>query len=130
MCDWSAWRESPGLDPLDRIPLFAHEVYTMKSVRLLSALAVVLLVVLAAHSTRAGESEWKQWRGPNRDAKSTDTGLLKSWPAGGPKKLWEVDGIGNGYSSITLDGGLAYITGRKAHADEKIKYKEPPKHIW
>lgn len=102
----------------------------MKSVRLLSALAVVLFAILAAGPALAGEPEWKQWRGPNRDAKSADTGLLKSWPEGGPKKLWEVEGIGNGYSSITLDGGLAYITGRKPHADEKIAYKEPPKHIW
>ena len=89
----------------------------MTSVRLLSALAVVLFAALAAGPALAGEPEWKQWRGPNRDAKSADTGLLKSWPEGGPKKLCEVDGIGNGYSSITLDGGLAYITGRKPHAD-------------
>jgi len=101
----------------------------MKSVRVLSPLAVVFALLIAS-SVPAAESEWKQWRGPNRDGKSKDTGLLKSWPKGGPKKLWEIKGIGNGYSSVTLDGGLAYITGRKPHADEKIEYKTPPKHIW
>jgi outer membrane protein assembly factor BamB len=106
-----------------------HEVHAMKSVRLLS-LAMVVFAVLVAGAASAAEADWKQWRGPNRDGKSADTGLLKSWPKGGPKKLWEVKGIGNGYSSITLDGGLAYITGRKPHADEKIEYERPTKHIW
>jgi len=102
----------------------------MKSVRLLSPLAAVAFAVLIARTSSAAEGDWKQWRGPNRDGKSGDTGLLKSWPKGGPKTLWVVKGIGNGYSSVTLDGGLAYITGRKPHADEKIEYKNPPKHIW
>jgi outer membrane protein assembly factor BamB len=102
----------------------------MKSLRLLSPLAFVVFAVLAANTSLAVEPDWKQFRGPNRDAKSKDTGLLKSWPKGGPKKLWEVKDIGNGYSSVTIDGGLVYITGRKPHADEKIEYKTPPKHIW
>lgn len=102
----------------------------MKSVRLLSALAVVASAVLLAGASPAAEPDWKQWRGPNRDGKSTDTGLLKSWPRNGPPKLWEVKGLGNGYSSVTLDGGLVYITGRKPHADEKIEYERPTAHIW
>ena len=40
-----------------------------------------------------------------------------------------VKGIGNGYSSVTLDDGLVYITGRKPHADEKLDYDNPP-DIW
>lgn len=92
----------------------------------------VLVVTIATSHDAAGAEEptWPSWRGPHRDGKSQDTGLLKSWPQGGPKKLWEVEGIGDGYSSVTLDGGLAYITGRNPHADEKIEYKEPPNHIW
>jgi len=94
--------------------------------------------ICAAKSTKAEGAPasmappvvWSQWRGLNRDGKSTDTGLLKSWPKGGPKKLWEIKGIGNGYSGVTLDGALAYITGRKPHVDEKIEYETPPKHIW
>jgi len=31
--------------------------------------------------------DWPQFRGPNRDGKSTETGLLKKWPEGGPKQL-------------------------------------------
>lgn len=102
----------------------------MKSVLKLSPLAAVVFAILIAPAARAALPEWKQWRGPYRDGKSSDTGLLKSWPAGGPKKLWEVKGIGNGYSSITVEGKLAYITGRKPHPGKTYEYKTPVKHIW
>jgi hypothetical protein len=41
--------------------------------------------------------DWPQWRGPKRDGLSTETGLLKQWPSGGPKLLWNVEGLGSGY---------------------------------
>jgi outer membrane protein assembly factor BamB len=103
----------------------------MRFVRSSWPLTVLVVTVLASYCTAgAEEPTWPAWRGPHRDGKSPDRGLLKSWPEGGPEKLWEVEGIGNGYSSVTLDGGLVYITGRKPHADEKIEYEEPPRHIW
>ncbi|NUM55816.1 MAG: PQQ-binding-like beta-propeller repeat protein [Candidatus Hydrogenedentes bacterium] len=60
----------------------------------------------------AGESP--QFRGPNRDGVFADeTGLLKSWPEGGPKKLWVAAGIGRGYSSVSVAGGKIYVTGMR-----------------
>ena len=59
----------------------------------------------------AAEGEWPCWLGPNHDGKSTETGLLKEWPAEGPKLLWKVTDIGHGYSGATVSGGLVYITG-------------------
>ena len=56
-------------------------------------------------------ADWPQWRGPNRDGKSAETGLLKAWPAGGPKQVWKKSGIGSGYSSATVANGMVYITG-------------------
>ncbi len=49
-------------------------------------------------------SDWPQWRGPNRDGLSTDTGLLTTWPQGGPPKLWEVS-AGPGFSSLAVAQG-------------------------
>lgn len=57
------------------------------------------------------EAQWPQFRGPNRDGRSTETGLLKQWPAGGPKLLWTVDGLGSGYSTVAIAGGTIYTTG-------------------
>ncbi len=73
----------------------------------------VLGVVLAASAGLAapGDAEWPGWLGPNRDGKSPDRGLLKSWPEGGPKLLWQADNIGVGFSSVAVAGGKVYITG-------------------
>jgi outer membrane protein assembly factor BamB len=56
-------------------------------------------------------ADWAQWRGPQRDGKSTEKGLLKSWPAEGPKFLWSVDGLGMGFSTAVVADGLVYTTG-------------------
>jgi outer membrane protein assembly factor BamB len=55
--------------------------------------------------------DWPCWRGPNRDGKSADTGLLKEWPEGGPPLLWRARGIGDGFSTVAVTGGLIYTTG-------------------
>ncbi|MFP4057431.1 MAG: PQQ-binding-like beta-propeller repeat protein [Candidatus Brocadiia bacterium] len=70
-----------------------------------------IALAAAAATGLAGSAEWPGWRGPNRDGKSPDTGLLKQWPAEGPEKVWQVDGIGSGFSSVAVAGGLIYITG-------------------
>lgn len=57
------------------------------------------------------EPDWPQWRGPRRDGISHETGLLPSWPEGGPKLLWKTDGLGTGWSSPIVVGERLYITG-------------------
>lgn len=56
-------------------------------------------------------ADWPQFRGPNRDGKSDETGLMQRWPEGGPELLWEVEGLGEGYSSAAISQGMVYITG-------------------
>ena len=58
-------------------------------------------------------AEWTQWRGPARDGKSTETDLLEKWPAGGPKLLWKVESIGEGYASYAVAGGKLFTQGQK-----------------
>ena len=55
--------------------------------------------------------DWPQFRGPDRNGKSAETGLLKKWPQGGPKELWHCEGLGKGYSSAAISKGLIYTTG-------------------
>lgn len=52
-------------------------------------------------------ADWPQWRGPNRDGASAETGLLTQWPAGGPKVLWKVPG-GGGYSCFAIADGRLF----------------------
>jgi len=62
-------------------------------------------------ATSAPAGDWPQFRGPNRDGKSAETGLLAEWPADGPKLLWTADGIGKGFSHVSVANGLVYVTG-------------------
>ena len=57
------------------------------------------------------DAEWPQFRGPNRNGKSSETGLLKAWPEAGPKMIWSVDGLGSGYSTVAIANGTIYATG-------------------
>ena len=64
--------------------------------------AGVLLIVVGGSLA----ADWPQWRGPNRDAKSADTGLLKQWGESGPPLAWRIDKLGGG------DAGPAIAAGR------------------
>jgi outer membrane protein assembly factor BamB len=54
---------------------------------------------------------WPQFHGPNRDNLSPDKGLLKEWPAGGPKLLWTAGQCGGGYATVTIAEGLLFTSG-------------------
>lgn len=91
-------------------------------------LAVTPLVSWAADR----QSDWPSWRGPNRDGISTETGLLDSWPEGGPKLLWRVDKIlGNGYSSVAIANGKIFTIGKRGKEAELIALNlEDGKELW
>jgi outer membrane protein assembly factor BamB len=52
-------------------------------------------------------SDWTQFRGPDRNNISKETGLLRKWPAGGPKVLWSVP-VAQGYAAAAIVGGRVY----------------------
>ena len=62
---------------------------------------------LTAEADNHSTSEWAQWRGPNRDGISSETGFLKNWPQEGPKVLWHIP-FGDGYSGISIAQGKVY----------------------
>jgi outer membrane protein assembly factor BamB len=90
--------------------------------RSLPALAVLCLVstvlVSAAPDSRSGE--WPQWRGPNRDGVSKDTGLLTQWPASGPPLAWKATGLGAGFSSLAIAGGKIFTLGDREGSQQLI----------
>lgn len=68
-----------------------------------------LLLCLAALPSLA--LDWPQWRGPERTDLSKETGLLKTWPAEGPGKLWVFKNAGLGYGGFAVVGGKVYTLG-------------------
>lgn len=55
----------------------------------------------------ANALDWPQFRGPGRDGVSREIGLLKTWPANGPRQLWRVP-LGDGFSGISVAGGRLF----------------------
>ena len=73
-----------------------------------------LAFVLASATSFAASPEsfdWPQWQGPDRNAVSKETGLLKEWPAEGPALAWKASGIGKGMGGIAINRGRIYTTG-------------------
>jgi outer membrane protein assembly factor BamB len=58
--------------------------------------------------TNGQAGDWPQFRGPDRDGISKETGLLRKWPEGGPKVLWTTE-VGQGYSAAAIVDGLVYF---------------------
>jgi len=75
-------------------------------------------------SVFASAQEWSQWRGPNRDGKSAEVGLLKEWPADGLALLWKSKALGGGYGSISSSGGRLFAMGEKEGAGFLIALKQ------
>ncbi|HPD15051.1 MAG TPA: PQQ-like beta-propeller repeat protein [Planctomycetota bacterium] len=94
-----------------------------------SAWALAFVCLGAACAGSSG-TDWPGWRGPNRDAKSLETGLLKEWPEGGPKLLWEVNDIGVGFSSVAVVGGTVYISGDQGGKLMIFALDLNGKHLW
>lgn len=72
---------------------------------------IAVLAIAAALARPAGADDWPQWRGPRRDGISREKGLLEQWPEGGPRRLWAVDGLGDGFSTVSVVGDRIYTTG-------------------
>ncbi len=89
---------------------------------------VLATVLFLAQSSMAGN--WAQWHGPNRDNISTETGLMKQWPEGGPEMLWFIEGIGTGYSTVSISDGFIYVTGMIKKEGMLSKIDLTGKLIW
>jgi outer membrane protein assembly factor BamB len=94
--------------------------------RLLTAIAVLCLCVPSLFVTSsanmfASTSDWPQWRGPERNGLSKETGLLKAWPKEGPKLLWQVNDIGDGYSTPAVVGNRIYLMSNRGMENEFVQ---------
>jgi outer membrane protein assembly factor BamB len=82
---------------------------SQKSRMLFSFAGTGLVLMLTAGVALA--DDWPQWRGVNRNGISAETGLMAEWPEGGPSLVWRVDGLGAGYSSVSVVGGRIFTLG-------------------
>ncbi len=89
--------------------------------RLSTSVAALCLISVFLSTVRASPSDWPQWRGPERNGTSAERGLLKEWPKEGPKLLWQVDDIGDGYSTPSVVGNRIYLMSNRGMENEFVQ---------
>lgn len=73
-----------------------------------TTMSLILLTILSGFVEAQKDNDW---RPDNRTGVSSETGLLKSWPAAGPKLLWTCLDLSKGFSSPSFGANTIYITG-------------------
>jgi len=99
---------------------------------------VVCVDASGSTTTSASKKKWAQWRGPDRNGISKEKGLLKSWPEEGPKLLWSTQGLGKGFSTVSIADGTVYATGLKDDTEHlsafdlkgNLKWQKPYGEGW
>ena len=92
---------------------------------------LLLMTLFSSRNAGANSFDWPQWQGPNRNAHSKETGLLKEWPKEGPPLAWKVTGLGGGDSTPSIARGRIY--GMSTLGEEEVVWalsEKDGKEIW
>jgi len=88
----------------------------MRTRTLLACASGAILLSLAAYA-----ADWPQWRGPQRNGVSAETGLLQEWPKDGPRVVWQAKDIGDGYAAPSVVGNRIYILSNRGLDNEFVQ---------
>ena len=64
----------------------------------------------ADYCATAEAADWPNWRGPNHNGVSEETGWVATWPTTGPKILWKAS-LGTGFATMAVSNGRVYAMG-------------------
>jgi outer membrane protein assembly factor BamB len=90
-------------------------------------LGILAVVVLPAY---ASTLEWPCFHGLDRTNRSTETGLMKTWPKGGPNLVWNDSGLGEGYSTVTIASEHIYTAGTRNNQTFVYAFDLNGKPLW
>jgi len=91
---------------------------------------ITLTMMVCLPSAIVFAQHWPQFRGPNRDGKSLETGLMKQWPDDGPKLLRTISGFGSGFSTPVIAGERIYISGKVGDDLKLFCFELSGNRIW
>jgi len=78
-----------------------------------------LLALCIAGPQRLLADDWPQWLGPKRDSVWRETGIVETFPPGGPPVRWRAE-VGPGYSGPIVAHGRVYVTDRPERGQERV----------
>lgn len=81
--------------------------------------SILLSTTLLLFCGSVWAENWPGWRGADRTDVSTETGLLKTWPEGGPERVWMNQKCGVGYSGFAVVDDNLYTMGAYEN-DERL----------
>ena len=90
---------------------------------------VMVMLVLSVPALFAADWPWQY--GPRRDHTSEQKGLLRAWPADGPKVLWTVP-VGAGFGGPAVSGGNVYLLDRDEGVGDTLRVLDlaSGKELW
>ncbi len=87
----------------------------------------VLLVALTVAQLACGQSDakrqaadWPRFQGADASLVASATGLLRSWPDGGPTVNWTIE-VGEGFGGPSIAGGKVYLLDRDGKSHDKLR---------
>lgn len=94
----------------------------------ISRLTIALIVLSVC---TAASADWPQFQGPDRNGMSQETGLARTWPAGGPKSLWSIP-LGEGFAGPAIRDGEVYILDRTQFQQDVLRVLslDTGKELW
>jgi len=96
------------------------------------SLLAVAAAALVCQPQSLFANDWPQWRGPQRNGISAETGLLKEWPKDGPSLAWKATDAGTGYATPSVVCDRLYLLGNDGLENESIRAMSVAdgKRIW
>ncbi len=112
-------------------PIYASPVYADGTLYVANRNSLFAVDAAEARRWHERAGNWPQWRGPQRDNRSRDTGLLSTWPAEGPPLAWRADGLGDGIASLALADGRIFTTTTYGESEYAVALDEGTgERIW
>ncbi len=68
-----------------------------------AVISMIGLALVLGLATTAGAEDWPNWRGPNLNGTSSETGLISSWSLDGENLIWRQDFTGRS-TPVVFDG--------------------------
>ncbi len=100
--------QSAAASALYRNDVFTHEKQGIGAMKKRSPFIFLTTVFFLVLQNVVRADDWPQWRGPNRNNVSSETGLLQTWPEGGPPLLFQIEGLGAGIAAPAVVGNRAF----------------------